>query len=158
SAGTTSPSNPPRSTGPCTSTSACAAAPAGSGAPLSKDTEPGGRAGGGHRTEQLQNPSARIADDVQLAVGVDAERADVAERPARPHLRRVLDDVRRGRLARDRIDDERQRPDAALDEIGEEIPAGEGRAEARAAINVATGHRLADAMTVFVDRLDERRE
>src|SRR5204862_5060928 len=56
------------------------------------------------------------------------------------------------------IDRERDRPDPAADEIGEEVAALVLGAEAGAAVHVAAGNRGADAVVVLEDRIDERRE
>ena len=103
---------------------------------------------GAHRApgaKHLHDLARRVVDDVQLAVGVETERADVAEHRAATELCGVLDEVRRLRLAGGRIDRQRQRPHAAPDEVGEEIPAAVRRPERAAAIDVSAGDRRADA-------------
>ena len=42
------------------------------------------------RADDLEDRAVRVADDVQLAVGIDAERADVAQSRQAAQLGRVL--------------------------------------------------------------------
>ena len=83
----------------------------------------------------------RVAHDVELAVGVDAERADVPELRASAERGSVLEEVRCARLAGDGSIVSAERPHAALDEIGEEIAASMRRTECAAAVHVAAGDR-----------------
>ena len=79
---------------------------------LTNDAQAGRRGRG--ETGNAQHGPPRQADDVQLAVGVEAERADVAELTLAAELRGVLRQPRCARLPL-AVDRERDRPDAALD-------------------------------------------
>ena len=85
---------------------------------------------GGARPATLSTVPRDQADDVELAVGVDAERADVAELRLAAELRGVLDETRGARLAL-AVDRQRDRPDPALDVVGEEVAAAYAAPSAR---------------------------
>src|SRR5712692_3613544 len=120
------------------------------------DAEAGRRRWRGRRTNHLQNPAVRITHHVELAIPIDPERADVPELREAAEPGGVLDQVRGSRLAAHSIDGQRDRPDPALNEIREEVPAPECRRERAAAIDVPAGNRFANGVVVLVNRFDER--
>src|SRR5688572_12384993 len=124
-------------------------------APLTNDAQPGGRRGRRRRADDLQDGSAGVVDDVQLAVGVGAEGAHVA---LEAELAGVLDKVGRRGFAGRGIDIERKRPHTTGLEIAQEVPALMGSAERAAPIDESAGNRLARGAGVFEDRIDQRQK
>ncbi len=70
------------------------------------------RGWGRERRSDANDPAVGMIDEVELAIGVDAERADEPERGLAAQLGRVLASIRGARLTGS-IEGKRERPDAA---------------------------------------------
>jgi pimeloyl-ACP methyl ester carboxylesterase len=125
---------------------------------LADDVEAGWRRWCSRRANQFENAPERVADDVQLAIGVDGERADVAELFTAAKFCGVFDEVGRARVSTRGVVRQRNRPHATLNEIGEEISALIGAAQRSTAVDEPTGNRLTGVMVVFENRFCERHE
>src|SRR4029078_7636696 len=84
------------------------------------------------RADDLEDLSSGVADDEQVAVGADAERADDPQPGGAAEFLRVLDDVDLARFAGPGVDAQAERPDAP-EEIGEEVAAAGRRPQRRGA-------------------------
>src|SRR6185503_18096255 len=96
----------------------------------------------------------REGHDIQLSVGVDAERADVAKRTTRAQFGGVLDKIYRMSLAGP-INRQRNRPDSPSHEICVKVAAEVRRPEGQTSIDEAAGDRLAGAVVVVQNRIDQ---
>jgi hypothetical protein len=105
----------------------------------------------------FENHAETVAYDVELAIGIESERADVAERRRTAEFGRVLADVEGARRNAHRVDRNSQRPHAALDEIGVEVPAPMGESQGEPPIHVAADDRLTQGAVVLVNWIDQRR-
>ena len=113
---------------------------------------------GDARARQDAPDAAVEAREVELTRRVDAERGDAADGRRSAELRRVLDEARRRGFAGSRGDRQRQRPDAAGDKVGEEVPSAIRGAERGAAIHESTAHRLTGRAPVVEDRIGQRQK
>ncbi len=94
-------------------------------------------------SDDFEYSAGRVANQVEFAVRVHAEGTDVPQLAGVRQRRGVLGHVRGGRFPRTGIDIQRQRPDAALNEVREKVSALKGRPERRTAIDVTASDRLA---------------
>src|SRR5205823_15033185 len=91
------------------------------------------------RTRELEDNPARVADEVQLAVRIDAKRTDVSESARASEFVRVLDQSCRARFGGGGIDGQRDGPHPSAGEVRKKVASHVIGTQAGAAIDVAAG-------------------
>src|SRR5918993_2292856 len=130
-------------------------ATASTGGGLSPDDAQVGRRAG--LAEQLEHDATAVTEDEELAGLIDAEAADVPQLRRAAERGRVLHQAG-GRCVAIAGEGQANRPDAAADEIGEEVAAAVRGAERAAAIDVAGADRCSLRAAVVEVRIGQRQE
>src|SRR4030095_1442250 len=91
--------------------------------------------------DDLQDATERVADAIELAIGIYSERADVTQLIEAAKLVCVLDQVGSSRLAVRRIHGQSDRPHPALNEIRKEVSSPTRFAARAATVDDTTGTR-----------------